>query len=1186
MIGDLSSDEEEKAATGSIQGFTESVRESTSFFERLSKGPTDQGTPDFKKNKRDTIRSQAEQRNENRKPGGGRTIKNLFAKKTSQRKIKAPQSEKKTRNAFPSQPTEERKEIIIGDSSSDEEVKSKQETLERSSVGRQSIGYASIGAKEGLVQSIPLDVATLSNFVEARIKSQGISAQERSDSQDSDMIVRKKSKNIFKKSETSESKGKQLSDLFAKKEHIIGDDTRTSAKNMNIFYKKKPKIEAIEEQNEDVATHILDENIAEDFIDAYYVYLSLIDDMTFGVINSTFHDIRLFSKFEGSAESIIHSAMKSILQEAAKESYQILIDEEEHRQKEIQQIEAHRKALAEKRERELAQLRHKQQEEIAQFDKAIPFVFDDIIKTFTKDLAERCIFDEKNRHKKEFKIAMRHERDFVIYCIVRDQLKDLGEECIVEAHQEQQKSLEIINQNLNEVRNTMVDKVVTDQVYDIVFEEIKDALDSEAENCNNIIIEQAIQKSVEGVILETIIPQEIQNNIFQKVSNNMVEEIISSTFSEMRQDATKNIRDIINLQITSDLVESEVLKLLTEISKESIIKNKAMNNLNCLRILFGDQEFYTQYSYYIDGLRNDDMYVVRQIAGINTARAAQNAVAIAQDTMLEETMHHMVAEVVGNCMKEAKRLRNHQRKKPKINTPKYAIIGKDYLKKRSKYKNSEIIQFNENIKEIRDDILENQVMQLLSEMIVDGLTEQKKMIQQEQQVNSPPRASILYQPEYESDSFDELESDIEPPSIQYDYSPEYKMYTKEGPSLIISEPKEETKGQYAPKQFFLDETEDECQVDSDVNDEPSFRISDNLGNFYIDTSKVQHKMEDTGYSPFKDLKSDRTYQPTLPKRKEKEVDAMCINCNEFIPAKNIELHSQYCTGKPAKKKNQRYRTFVDDDLDLTEFLGHETGEETIPRINQKLYKIMKSLKHKETETMCDSQNIDIFNRSSFSSSFQPSQTLSSDITFVHSLSSLCKEIMINNIDLDKLDLTGSKLIEQVQNFEMNNDGSDNRESILIIAQTLLQIFESKRTVVANSFDCISDQDQDSYVYGSYANYSMEDYAQSPATQSLRAPDFDVFDSSEVPVIDNEDHEDDELVRQEKEIEKWKGIYNEMSRRLKETGSTGEAFDNYREYIREKRLVSNSSFDSQQTSNYQGSENSKIIYLREDRKRYR
>ena len=137
--------------------------------------------------------------------------------------------------------------------------------------------------------------------------------------------------------------------------------------------------------------------------------------------------------------------------------------------------------------------------------------------------------------------------------------------------------------------------------------------------------------------------------------------------------------------------------------------------------------------------------------------------------------------------------------------------------------------------------------------------------------------------------------------------------------------------------------------------------------------------------------------------------------------------------------------------------------------------------------------------------------------------------MVNNIDLESLDQSGNKLSQLCQNYDNNKGNTDQSESLSILSQIMAQIFQSKRELVRK-------EEEYSYAFGGFDNYSEEEYQQpSPKTQSLRAPEFNVFDSTEIPVPNHDEEEDtDELIRLEKEIRKWKGISKEMSIRLKES----------------------------------------------------
>ena len=63
--------------------------------------------------------------------------------------------------------------------------------------------------------------------------------------------------------------------------------------------------------------------------------------------------------------------------------------------------------------------------------------------------------------------------------------------------------------------------------------------------------------------------------------------------------------------------------------------------------------------------------------------------------------------------------------------------------------------------------------------------------------------------------------------------------------------------------------------------------------------------------------------------------------------------------KPQAKRRSFYNQGYDhEDIEPEEFIDYSDAEtDTIPRINQKLYKLMKSLKHKEIEWVDDNNQI-------------------------------------------------------------------------------------------------------------------------------------------------------------------------------------------------------------------------------------
>lgn len=127
----------------------------------------------------------------------------------------------------------------------------------------------------------------------------------------------------------------------------------------------------------------------------------------------------------------------------------------------------------------------------------------------------------------------------------------------------------------------------------------------------------------------------------------------------------------------------------------------------------------------------------------------------------------------------------YYRLKSKINAPKYRIISKNYKISSSKSKLKSLkLQLDSNTESIRDDIIETQVLKLISDILVENLEEEKRRSQiiipqkreiiiQERRENFPTNMKMenMWKFDFESDSFDEMDSGNDLPSIRYDYSP-------------------------------------------------------------------------------------------------------------------------------------------------------------------------------------------------------------------------------------------------------------------------------------------------------------------------------------------------------------------------------------------------------------------------------
>lgn len=362
-------------------------------------------------------------------------------------------------------------------------------------------------------------------------------------------------------------------------------------------------------------------------------------------------------------------------------------------------------------------------------------------------------------------------------------------------------------------------------------------------------------------------------------------------------------------------------------------------------------------------------------------------------------------------------------------------------------------------------MLEDQLLNMINEIVSEAIEQEKEEIMIDN--SSPP----LNQQKFLNDSFDMQSSEYDTKrNPHYDYSPEYKFYIDENVPQRSKPRYEESKYQ--------------AETDEDIDDNST---NFNIDQYNLDASKLTTKMEDIGFSPFK-KKRNRQF--------EQEIDVICIYCEEFINSKNVEIHSQYWIGRKQKSANAHESAYKTKEIDL---IDYKIETDTIPRVNQKLYKLIKALKHKEVEWIADRD----------------------DITFVHSLSSFWKEIMINNIDLEKLERSGERLKDWADIYEHNSEINQHTDSLIIISQILSQIYDKK-------LELVRQEDEFSSAFGGFDNASSDYYG----ANSLGNPEFNVFDQS--VRMHEEADEFDELEKQEQEIRKWKGIYQEMSRRLQES----------------------------------------------------
>mmetsp|Transcript_9669 Transcript_9669/g.10844 ORF Transcript_9669/g.10844 Transcript_9669/m.10844 type:complete len:211 (-) Transcript_9669:70-702(-) len=153
-------------------------------------------------------------------------------------------------------------------------------------------------------------------------------------------------------------------------------------------------------------------------------------------------------------------------------------------------------------------------------------------------------------------------------------------------------------------------------------------------------------------------------------------------------------------------------------------------------------------------------------------------------------------------------------------------------------------------------------------------------------------------------------------------------------------------------------------------------------------------------------------------------------------------------------------------------------------------------------------------------------------------------MLVTNIDLSKLEMQGDKLFQLIEDFEERTKRWPSRQSqgILMIAHLMHQVYCSKVVLIQQDDEWSYEQEVASRVY------SSSRVVESPVALEPSRYEFDMdntsYQNSSDPYQENEE-DMDELERQEAEIRMWKGIHSEISKKIKESGSTGEAVDSMR-----------------------------------------
>jgi hypothetical protein len=399
-------------------------------------------------------------------------------------------------------------------------IKYQQVIINNDSYGRLSTKYK-MGAKEGVVHAINLDVKTLSNYHEAMFKSAGKSRHTGSEreSANKDSTKSEKRKNIFSRSQT-EKGGTKLSDLFKKKEKVIGDsdDREYTVPQFSLNESKpsKPRYkyeETIEEQ----------QNEEEEYIEAsermaYEIYFDLVDGLTVRILNNTFHDIRIETDYDVYGDNIIDSTIRSLAKEIVTDAYKFWAEDEEWRIREIKAKEERKRADTKKREDELIEKRRVRAVAINQFDQASEGIFDQMILELVQSMVERTVHDEKQNHIRELNLATRQYNNNFIYHTLGEMVHEVAEDCLNKAIEQKEYEEQEFDELWKLTRYDIIEDVIMNETYKTTFESITNEVNNQTNNSNNNIMNILIQQMIQETILASIIPETIQMNVLDSVT--------------------------------------------------------------------------------------------------------------------------------------------------------------------------------------------------------------------------------------------------------------------------------------------------------------------------------------------------------------------------------------------------------------------------------------------------------------------------------------------------------------------------------------------------------------------------------------------------------------------------------------------------------------------------------------------
>lgn len=236
------------------------------------------------------------------------------------------------------------------------------------------------------------------NYHEALIKynKQGIAnLSEKNKSNGDEEIQVNRRKNLF----GSNNKPTDLKTLI-KKTKVIGDvdedeeiDSKSKANRISTFTFGGWEVEAIEENEEENQE---DETPLSEKI-ASKLYDNIVNQMVVSIINSSFHDIRIYQKLDGNLNSIVETVIRRETTNVAVETLNMLRQEQEMREK--QERERQERIAEQIRQNNEAKRILLEQQMQAWLNESIYQIYDEMVKNYLTKICRNniCIAREEKR---------------------------------------------------------------------------------------------------------------------------------------------------------------------------------------------------------------------------------------------------------------------------------------------------------------------------------------------------------------------------------------------------------------------------------------------------------------------------------------------------------------------------------------------------------------------------------------------------------------------------------------------------------------------------------------------------------------------------------------------------------------------------------------------------------------------